>query len=206
MAERDLILDRDRFPSNTLADRQGKKEKPSVQKVIEGTAHKRKKPLGQQVAETFLMEDMENIGAFVVKDVVVPTLKNGIFQMIVGSLSMALFGTVKNVGQNKGLLGTVSYDKMYESPTRAQRAAKAQHRFEDLAFDDKFEADDILEAMRDLVEEYGQVSVADMYELAGESYDPIDRKWGWTNLKSASVIYSRGQYILDLPKTKPVEV
>lgn len=216
MAERTLILDAERFPSNTLEDRMArskkekeeKQERPKVEKVIEGTARKRKTTLGQKFKETFIMEETDEIAKYICGDVIVPTLKTALFTIVTGGLSLALFGTVRGVGKKSGgIFGTVDYNGISSGRSqREARAAKARHSFEDLTFEDKFEADDVLEAMRDMVDEYGQVSIADMYELAGVSSDPIDRKWGWTSLRTASVIYSRDGYIIDLPKTKPVEV
>lgn len=181
--------------------------KPQVEAVAKGA--KRERTLGQKFKDTFIMEETGSIASYILQDVIGPSIKDMLFTVVTGSLSMALFGTVKGVGRSNGLGGKVTqYDRMYDRAwaDRNRRAAKAQHRFEDLAFDDKYEADTVLEAMRDMVDEYGQCSVADMYELAGVSSDPIDRKWGWTNLRTASVMYSRGQYVIDLPKTKPVEV
>lgn len=214
MAERQLILDAERFPSNTLEDRmkrtqkkEEKRERPKVEKVIEGGARKRKATLGQKFKETFFMEETDEIAKWVRDDVVLPTLRDALFAMVTGSLSMALFGTVRGAGRRSSAFGTVDYNGISSGRSqREARSAKARHTFEDLTFDAKHEADDVLEAMRDMVDEYGQVSIADMYELAGVSSDPIDRKWGWTSLRTASVIYSRDGYIIDLPKTKPVEV
>lgn len=214
MAERKLILDADRFPSNTLEDRMVKSkrreepERPKVEKVIEGSARKRKPTLKRKFAETFLMEETDEIARYVAQDVIIPTLRQTIFALIVGSTSMALFGTIRGVDRRSGgSFGTIRYDEISSGRSvRETKAARARHSFEDLTFDEKFEADDVLEAMRDMVEEYGQVSVADMYELAGCSFDPIDRKWGWTSLRNASVIYSRDGYYIELPKTKMVEV
>ena len=49
---------------------------------------------------------------------------------------------------------------------------------------------------------FGEVTVADLYDLVGISSDYTDRKYGWTDLATAKPIRVRGGYLLDLPRAK----
>jgi hypothetical protein len=48
------------------------------------------------------------------------------------------------------------------------------------------------------------VSVADLYDLVGVTGNYTDNKYGWTDIRSASVIRVRDGYMLKLPKALPL--
>jgi len=58
--------------------------------------------------------------------------------------------------------------------------------------------------MREAIAEYGLVSVADMYDLAGVSAPYTSHDYGWMSLRSADVKRIRDGYIIDLPKFMPL--
>ena len=59
--------------------------------------------------------------------------------------------------------------------------------------------------MDELLETYGIVSVADLYELVGIIGNYTDNKYGWTNLRNAEPIRVNGGYLLKLPKVCPID-
>lgn len=207
MAERQLLLDRDNFPSNTYQDqmKRAKKaegEKPPNKPIAKG--RKEKQTLGKRIKGTFIHEDRQAIGSYIWDDVVAPAIRDTIFAVAIGSLSMALFGTVRNTARPGSTIGgNFRYDQAYNA--RQQKAQRNRDSFARVYFDTKAEADDVLEMMREMVDEYGSAAVGDMYELAGAGIEAIDWKWGWTSLKRASVIYERDGYTIDLPPAKPME-
>ena len=58
--------------------------------------------------------------------------------------------------------------------------------------------------MDELIKEYGQVAVADLYDLVGITGSYTDNKYGWTNLRNAEAIRDRDGYLLRLPKALPL--
>jgi hypothetical protein len=54
--------------------------------------------------------------------------------------------------------------------------------------------------MDQLIEKYETVSVADLYELLGVTSSYTDEKWGWVDLREATIRRVRDGYLLDLPK------
>lgn len=72
----------------------------------------------------------------------------------------------------------------------------------DIAFDNKKEAEDVLNAMKDVLSMYGSVNVADYYTLTLDDYkyDKTDSLYGWTNLDEARVESTIGNYFIILPK------
>ena len=65
-------------------------------------------------------------------------------------------------------------------------------------------AEDVLERMDELIATYQVVSVADFYDLVGVSGNYTDNKYGWTDIRNASVIRVRDGYMIKLPKALPL--
>ena len=58
----------------------------------------------------------------------------------------------------------------------------------------------------DLIDQYGVVSVADLYDLVGlTSTNYTDNKYGWTDLRHAEVRRDRDGYLLRMPKATPIK-
>lgn len=72
----------------------------------------------------------------------------------------------------------------------------------DIAFDDKKEAEDVLNAMKAVLSTYNNVTVADYYTLTLEDYkyNKPDSLYGWTNLDEARVESAMGNHFIVLPK------
>ena len=59
--------------------------------------------------------------------------------------------------------------------------------------------------MDELIETYGIVSVADLYDLVGKSCNYTDNKYGWTNIRNAEPVRVRDGYLLKMPKAGPID-
>ena len=58
--------------------------------------------------------------------------------------------------------------------------------------------------MDEIVGTYGTVSVADLYDLVGITGAYTDNKYGWTDIRSASVVRVRDGYMIKLPRALPL--
>lgn len=68
------------------------------------------------------------------------------------------------------------------------------------------EAYTVLMEMIKIIDRYGFVSRADLYELIDMSFDYSDEKNGWRDLRSAKVVESGTMYRLELPPEIPVDI
>lgn len=59
--------------------------------------------------------------------------------------------------------------------------------------------------MDEMISVYGMVSVADLYDLIGVTGNYTDNKYGWTDIRSASVVRVRDGYIVKMPKAMPLD-
>jgi hypothetical protein len=84
------------------------------------------------------------------------------------------------------------------------RQQRAQHDFSDIIIQSRAEAEDVLDGLRNLIHQYEVASVSDFYGLVGLTGEFTDDKWGWYDLRSASIRAIRGGYVLMLPRTQPI--
>ena len=75
----------------------------------------------------------------------------------------------------------------------------------ELYFETRGEAEDVLDRMREIVSNYGIVSVADLYELAGVVGNYTDQRYGWTGLRNTDVVRTRYGYQIRLPRAMVIE-
>lgn len=211
------------YPPNSHRSKTDKADIPEkkVEKVVSGNVVRRKKGLGRQVAETFTGEDAQSVGQYILFDVLIPASKSMISDAVSQGVERMLFGDVRRRPNGGARVGTgsgthVSYNRMSSSsPGRAfepdgprrtmSRQARATHNFDEIILESRGEAEEILERLTDLVSQYDVATVTDLYDMIGVTGSFTDEKWGWYDLRSASVSRVRGGYLLDLPKTSPVD-
>ena len=63
----------------------------------------------------------------------------------------------------------------------------------------------IKDEMVEIIDQYGFVTVADMYDMADLPAPYTSSKYGWTNIRTAETIRGRDGYVLKLPKAMPID-
>lgn len=76
---------------------------------------------------------------------------------------------------------------------------------QDLIFETRGEAEEVLTNLLDIIADYQVVSVADLYDLVGITAPFTANRYGWTELGSANVSRIREGYIINLPKPKAID-
>lgn len=191
------------FPSNSHRA----KEERKVEKVVTGKVALKKKSTGKKFLETFIGDDINSVSSYIIHDVLIPAAKSTISDMVQGGIEMLLFGERKGNrtrrDQGRSYVSYNSYSS--QQPRRDERRDvtyrnRARHNFDDVILSSRGEAEEVLSHLVDLVIDYGQASVGDLYDLVGITGNFTDNKWGWTDLRSASVSRARDGYLLNLPK------
>lgn len=202
------------YPSNSLMRKPERDpEKKKVEKVITGDAKQQKKGIGRRITETFLEDNTRSVGDYILHDVLIPAAKAMISDMISGGIEMLLFGqrrgsrTYRDGGRSYTNYNSISYRGQPRDvrPRELSRVARARHEFDEIVIPTRGEAEEVLSALADLVVDYGQASVADLYDLCGIDSNFTDNKYGWTDLRGASVSRVRNGYVINLPRTQPID-
>lgn len=193
------------------------KETRKVEPIVTGEVVRQKKGIIGRLGESFGAEAGQTFLEYIVTEVIVSTAKNtasDIVRSIFGNgvigqgFDRAIFGETTSPGRGRGFnYSRVSRDTTTVSgytPRQFTPADRARHEFENVVIADRNQANDVLGRLRELIEEYDQATVADFYDLAGISRSFVDERWGWRDLRAATVRGVRGGYIVALPRTVPL--
>ena len=180
-------------------------EKKEVKKVVEGKVIQKKKS-GLKKAADNLSEDGKKVKQYVLFDVLIPAVKKAISDIVTNGIDMLLYGETRSE-RRTGVTNYVSYNRAYDRVRDRddRRAVRSTYSFDDVILDRKSDADDVLDAMNDIIDHYGVVSVADYYDLVGITENYTDNKYGWTSLRSAEVVRVRDGYSIRLPKAMVID-
>lgn len=176
-----------------------------VQKVVTGKA-KTKKNEARKFVDTFISEDAKNVKNYIFLDVLVPAIKKAVSDIVTDGISMILYGDTgshKSKSSNK-----VSYRSYYDDKRDSRRdnyRSSSRFDYDDIVFESRGEAELVREQMVELIDRYGFVTVADMYDMADLTSPYTANKYGWTNIRNAEVVRTRDGYILKLPKAMPID-
>jgi hypothetical protein len=218
------------FPSNSKRPAAKKAAPPAaekkVEKVVVGEVTQRKKPLGKKMSETFFKGDARGVLEHILTDVLLPSAKDTIVEMGTQFIERLIYGENARSASRRSALarfgtqaGHVAYNRITsnrptptgpqqprEDPRAISRQARTHHDFDEILLETRAEADEVVDRLLSLIDQFEMASVADLYDLVGISSSYTDNKWGWTDLRSASVgRIAGGRYLLNLPKPEPLD-
>lgn len=195
------------YKPNSHKYKENQNQEKKVKKVVTGSVKTKKKSDVHKLTDVFISEDVSNVKSYIFMDILVPAIKKAISDIVVNGIDMILYG---EAGHNKknSTASKVSYGHYYEreSERRNYNAARTRtgYSYDDIILDTRGEAEEVISRMDELVDTYGLVSVADLYDLVGVTGNYTDNKYGWTDIRSASAIRVRDGYMIKLPKALPL--
>lgn len=203
------------FPSNSDKQKSDKKDAPEkhVEKVVTGEVIQKKKPFSERFKGVFLGGELRQVSGYIVAEVLLPALRNllvdatskGVERMVYGesqvrrtsSGSRAQYTSYNNTPLSRGR-GRGGY--LPDQPRGGSYGSR--NTVLDPILENHEQAELVLERMLDIIEQFDAVSVADLNTLLGMPTTYIDNKWGWTDLRYATVRQIREGYLIDLPPTE----
>lgn len=195
------------YKSNSHASKEKEKnrEEKKVEKIISGNARAKKKSEFSKFADVFVSEDAGNVKSYILMEVLVPAVKKAISDIVTNGIDMLLYGET-GVHKRNGASSKVSYRSYYDRSNRSSSSSRTRngYSYDDIILDNRGEAEEVLSRMDEIVATYGTVSVADLYDLVGITGAYTDNKYGWTNIRSASVVRVRDGYMIKLPRALPL--
>lgn len=196
--------------SNKEKEEQAKREEHRVQKVVDGKV-KTKRNEGRKLANIFISEDAGQVKSYVIMDVLVPAIKKAISDIVTDGVDMILYGEKSGKGSRAGGGTTrVSYRNYYDDrkgdSRDRYRDLRERFDYDDLVFESRSQAEQVRDEMFNMIDRYGMVTVADMYDAAGLVAPFTSNKYGWTSLRTSEIVRTRsGDYMIKLPKAMPID-
>ena len=185
---------------NTNVDNKEKIIKP----IVKGTIVEKKGI--RKVVDTFLPSEITDIKSWFVYDVFIPSVKNlGL------NIAQTIFGDGRK--SNSKNSGGVSYWRSYDDPRNSRNYRGDNHTrrnissmsYEDVTFDTRMDAIEMLSNMEAAIDRYSQISIGDFFDMAGLTPSSTDFNYGWKNLMTADVYLTGGRWSIRLPKAIPLK-
>lgn len=168
-------------------------------------AKTREQRLSKKLRDSFVPEDINDVKTYLIFDTIIPHVKDTILDLI----NMAFYGeSYGGRSKRRGYYTNerTSYSSYYKSDKDREQRRERSRRSTDIPeiiVSSRMEGQDVLEEMNNLIDEYDQVSVADLNEIVGITGQYTDENFGWFDISSARVKrVGPNEYLLDLPRPK----
>lgn len=199
-------------PNSNKARQQEKKVKPQARPVVQGTVTSKETSMAKRTARSLLADDMNNVKNYIILDVLIPTIKDAVVNIVSNGISMLVYGDSAPSKSGSRFNYNGITNRKSSSPTRDLKAMAADrrvtHDFRDVAFERRNDALEVLSMMNEYIMDYGNCSVYDFYQFARqEEYAKFtDRDWGWTQLGNIEIVrLYGGKFALNLPRAERLE-
>ena len=195
-------MDEEQYPSNSHRSKEQPQEdsqlpRQHVEKVASGQVRKK-----SWLSSIFLPGDIDDIKHYILYDVLGPTIRRTISDMVTSSVNMLLGQSTRS---GSGSAPRESYRSYYDRPAQyEQRTRPTSPRnasVENVSFGTRADAENVLWRMQERLRQYQNVSVANFFEFADIRPSYTDWDFGWTDLRNACVEYSScdRQYYIKFP-------
>lgn len=194
------------YKPNSHAYKNKKQEEKKIEKVVKGNVKTKKKSEARKFTDVFISEDAHNVKNYIFMDVLVPAIKKAISDIVTDGIDMILYGGTGSSKKKRD--GYTSY-RSYSSSDRKDRDRFAYNKgfdLDDIIFESRVDAEDVREQMEEIIDNYGIVTVSDLYEMSDLPLPYTGNKYGWTSLRSSDIVRVRGGgYSIKLPRPKAID-
>lgn len=188
---------------NSIVDRN--KSIPEAKPIeLKGNAEVKKKTIGEKLISAFLPEDIEATKRSIMKDIVIPAIK----QAALDSISEWLGFNISPRSRSGSPLDrpSYSYDKVRNRNDRSRAASEPARQRDDfdyrqIYFEYESDAKAVLEQMESILDRYPWVTIGHLYDILDRRTTPSLFDFGWETLRDATITRERGGGVtLNLPK------
>lgn len=168
-----------------------------------------KKNEGRKIANMFISEDIRTVKTYVIEEVIVPMIRNGIVEAGKTFIEMMFLGSDRSEKRRTSLGDRVSYRRYYDdrNSLRYDEPVSTSDKFDyrDIVLKNRVDAERVILDMKGILKEYKIVRVGDLYDLVDEAPPHTAFDYGWTDLSRAAIKPVRNGYMIILPKAMPID-
>ena len=156
------------YKSNSHRSKIEKSEEKKIEKVASGKV--RKKSGLSKIRDNLLSEDVGSMKTYIFTEVFIPAAKKAISDIV----DMALYGEIRSKKrESSSAIPYISYDRFSSDNRRSKsnerRRYNVNYTYDDIILDTRGEADEVLDQLIAIIDEFDFASVADLYDLVGVS-------------------------------------
>lgn len=202
------------LPGNTDKAKEGASPKKKEAKVIAKAKVSKSSPI-KEALKTFFVDDLPDIANHLVIDVAIPAAKNAITDMVTQGIQQLLYGAAdvkrgpNGTYTSYGSASRGTYTRGTPNNVQYSKSRGVSHQsssqVDNLIFETKPDAMEVIEYLAETIDRHGQVSVADLYSSVGIKTQYTDERWGWTTLDAFEVRLSREGWIIASQSPEPIK-
>ena len=200
------------LPSKIRRQSAGTDDTPEDKGIRPVTAKPKKKKFGQKMKEAMFSEDIGNgsVTEYVFFKIMIPSIKRVLSDMANTAINMALGldPKTRTITANTHTANASVYrDRNYNRP-RDDYYSRSREALSELEWDEDT-ANDIYNQVIDLIDQYGQCSISDVYSIMGlgDRIRSTDGRWGWTSPRGIDIVHLDARHdrnIIDFPSAQPL--
>lgn len=193
------------YSSNSHKSKQAQNKPNNAQKVVKGSTKTRKKSSFQRFVGAFISDDISSVRSYIFTDVFIPYIK----RFIDDSVHTLLYRNGRDYYRSRG---ETEYNRYYSDRynIRNDRVppshyGKYGYDYDEIVYDDRGDAELVLDTLRDRIAAYGYATVMDWYTASNRSCSYTYDNYGWSDLYDARVIPVKDGYVIKLPRACPID-
>ena len=159
-----------------------------------------KKTRAKNFLSNFIKRDFEDIRDYIVYETLIPGLKEGFLSAIEFIL------TDKVNGKKHYHSDREDYRKYYnKSEKRSYRREQKENEncdYREIVIKRRDPAEQVVDNMRDRIEEYGYATVADLYRITGYASSYVDNNWGWEDPREIGIRRVKEGFLINVEEAK----
>lgn len=163
--------------------------------------------LFKKVGKTIIKGSKEQVIDAILFDVLIPGAITTAKNILDTSYNTLVYGEEgrKHIKRKNGRSEYVEYSGVSKGSSRNVDSPRKRFDFTEERFETRTEAEEVLDALGDYLEEYEVVSVAEFLQAIGKKPESADFKYGWTSLSVACVEPHRyGGFYIHMPRPRAI--
>lgn len=189
-----------------------KREKAS--KVVTGNVEV---STSKKVKDAFIQKDGKTIRDYAFFDVFIPGVKRTIYDLVTRIFGMALFGDKGSSAPTNGYDYARPYQQVAyragsdvmrpynQAPVQKPQAALTGYEYESWVFSNRGDAEAVLNQLTDMIEEYGFVTIVDLYDSVGKTAPYTADNFGWKSMNGCEPKLCSGGWRLSMTRPSPIK-
>lgn len=200
--------------SSKSSGQNGQAQKKNLH-IVNGDVVVKKKTSISKVKDSIIAEDFKDVIGVVLEKTVFPWVKKGLHDVLTNTIDMIIYGEISGNKTTPSNVSKISYNGYYNGTKTDSNnyvnLSPNKTLFDDIVYGSMGAAQEVLDSMQDSIETYGNVSIAEMYEIASVDIDRVSVPWtangyGWKNISSAKIVPCSNPdgYIIRFPRPIPI--
>lgn len=172
--------------------------------IVNGKISEKRSSNFSKIKDEIIKSDVSSITSAVLNEIIIPKMTDLFFNALDSGLHMLFYGNIGN-GRNGSRAGQRDYTA-YSKPTTVQSARVSSSPsgnaidYRDVILSDIDSAKKLVMSIENILDKYGEVSVADLYAMAKiKKYDDVYNNYGWKAMKPRPIIKVKDGWMVKMP-------